>query len=272
MSGRARAKVLVGAAIVFGTSASIGVGTANAVDAPRQAALIGICGGSVSGAPGTPVQVSIAGQGLVTIGTVPQSGSAVLQLDGVPVVGGLLGATGLCKVTATAVETVAPVLAPVTDPVSQVAGTTGVSSSKTAATTSATAAAPVPGAVAAPLPAAGPFVPANFDLSGSPQRGAFNFSGAGLYDYSSLLGGAAKFGELQYGDLFNGYSPEFGILGAEDDSAARDVAAAGRAQALDSEGTDRIALPVLVAVLMLSGVTAALLRSWVHGAARTAPS
>ncbi|HEV3052651.1 MAG TPA: hypothetical protein VGX50_20225, partial [Longimicrobium sp.] len=48
-------------------------------------------------------------------------------------------------------------------------------------------------------------------------------------------------------------------------AAANDVAAAGRASALEANGVDRIALPVLVAVLMLASVSAALLRSWVLG-------
>jgi hypothetical protein len=34
---------------------------------------------------------------------------------------------------------------------------------------------------------------------------------------------------------------------------------------LEASGVDRIALPVLVAVLMLASVSAALLRSWVLG-------
>jgi len=35
---------------------------------------------------------------------------------------------------------------------------------------------------------------------------------------------------------------------------------------LPAQGADRVALPVLAAVLVLSAVTAALVRSWVHGA------
>ena len=48
-------------------------------------------------------------------------------------------------------------------------------------------------------------------------------------------------------------------------AAANDVAAAGRASALPATGVERVALPILVAVLMLASVAAALLRSWVLG-------
>jgi hypothetical protein len=65
----------------------------------------------------------------------------------------------------------------------------------------------------------------------------------------------------QYGSSVPGYSPQFGILGG--DGQPDGVQAAGHAEALAAPGGDRVALPVLLAVLALSGVTAALVRTWV---------
>jgi hypothetical protein len=65
----------------------------------------------------------------------------------------------------------------------------------------------------------------------------------------------------QYGSSVPGYSPQFGILGG--DGQPDGVEAAGHAEALAAPGGDRVALPVLLAVLALSGVTAALVRTWV---------
>jgi hypothetical protein len=101
--------------------------------------------------------------------------------------------------------------------------------------------------------------------------GRYN-SGLPRYNYAELLaiGRPGAMGRLSAGmltaDLFgtpqvsNG-SGSFGKQSA----AANDVAAAGRATALPASGVERIALPILVAVLMLASVTAALLRGWVLG-------
>ncbi|MGX7823801.1 hypothetical protein ACTG9Q_01790 [Actinokineospora sp. 24-640] len=66
---------------------------------------------------------------------------------------------------------------------------------------------------------------------------------------------------IRYGGAVPGYTPEFGILGSEADSDG--VQAAGYAEAIGPAGGNRVALPVLLAVLILSGVTAALVRTWV---------
>ncbi len=58
-----------------------------------------------------------------------------------------------------------------------------------------------------------------------------------------------------------GYTPQFGILGT--DNPGDGVQAAGRAEALTPPEGQKIALPVLLAVLALSVVTAALVRTWV---------
>ena len=283
MTDRGRATVVTGiAALLFGASASFGAGTAIA------APLIGTCGGEVRGQPGTPVAVRLAGAELVTVGEVPASGSAKLSASKLPLLG-----SKVCSVTATAVETAAPVTAPVQETLEPVGEVVGVAPAPAQpapersapepsapeqpapvqqpdAASDPLAAVPVP---AAPVPAAmpfGPFLAADF----TPQLGS-DFGQVTFYDYSRLFtAGPSAFGSVSSPDLF-GSSPTFGILGAEDAEdaagaagAAQDVAAAGRALALPTQGADRVALPVLVAVLMLSAVTAALVRSWVHGAPR----
>jgi len=66
---------------------------------------------------------------------------------------------------------------------------------------------------------------------------------------------------IRYGGAVPGYTPEFGILGT--DKPGDGVQAAGRAEALTPPEGEKIAFPVLLAVLALSVVTAALVRSWV---------
>ncbi|GGS19448.1 hypothetical protein [Actinokineospora fastidiosa] len=66
---------------------------------------------------------------------------------------------------------------------------------------------------------------------------------------------------VRYGGAVPGYTPEFGILGGE--GLGDGVQAAGHAEAIGAPGGNRIAFPVLLAVLVLSGVTAALVRTWV---------
>lgn len=276
MHKRRRVTVVAGtAALLFGAGASFGAGTAAA------APLIGVCGGSVQGAPGTPVAIQVGPVDLIQVGEVPQSGSATFSVPPPPLVGG-----PACTVTATA-------LRPVQEAVEQLQGATAPIVERIVPQAPPPAAPPpeqgpapaqpqpganggpaaqqgAPGAPAgAPVAAQrfGPFLPAGFaaDLprpTSDPVLGA-----AGFYDYSKLFSATpGLFSTPGSGELF-GYSPSFGILGAQDGAgAAQDVAAAGRAQALPTTGSDRVALPVLAAVLMLSAVTAALVRSWVHGA------
>ena len=275
MTDRGRATVVTGiAALLFGASASFGAGTAIA------APLIGTCGGEVRGESGTPVAVRLGSAELITVGEVPASGSAKLSASKLPLLGGTV-----CSVTATAVEPVAPVVAPVQGIVEPVGEAVGVPLAPAPAPVQtqpepaesapvqqpqsdaasdlqvAVPAAPAPAAPAAVQPL-GPFLAADF----TPQLGS-DFGQTSFYDYSRLFtANPSAFGSMSSSDLF-GSSPSFGILGAEDAAgAAQDVVAAGRAQVLPAQGADRVALPVLAAVLVLSAVTAALVRSWVHGA------
>lgn len=79
---------------------------------------------------------------------------------------------------------------------------------------------------------------------------------------------------VRYGGQIPGYSPRFGTLEPQRDAegsarggGADGIDDAGQAQALPSrasgEWDDSAALPLLLAVLALSGVTAALVRTWV---------
>lgn len=92
----------------------------------------------------------------------------------------------------------------------------------------------------------------------------WDFGRAPMTDYSTIPfarpGMYAAPPGVRYGGSVPGYTPEFGILGEDGD--ADGVSTAGHAEALPSSG-DRIALPVLLAVFALAGVTAALVRTWV---------
>ncbi|OLF18272.1 hypothetical protein [Actinophytocola xanthii] len=66
---------------------------------------------------------------------------------------------------------------------------------------------------------------------------------------------------VRYGGAVPGYNPQFGVLGTDDPGDG--VQAAGRAEALTPPAGQRIEFAVLLAVLALSVVTAALVRTWV---------
>jgi hypothetical protein len=105
--------------------------------------------------------------------------------------------------------------------------------------------------------------------SGLPLIGSsskFTFGRAPMADYSTLP--FAKAGlftpspGVRYGGTVSGYTPQFGILGAENGGSSG-VQAAGHADTLSPVSGSKIAFPTLLAVLALSGVTAALVRTWV---------
>jgi hypothetical protein len=84
-----------------------------------------------------------------------------------------------------------------------------------------------------------------------------------MVDYSSIPfarpGLFAPSPGVRYGGSVSGYTPQFGILPSDPDG----VQTAGHADALGTPSSTKIALPVLLAVFALSGVTAALVRTWV---------
>lgn len=110
-------------------------------------------------------------------------------------------------------------------------------------------------------------LPADFSTGWSPMRSYSDlpFATAGLFAPSP---------GVRYGSQIPGYAPGFDVLGSErQQTKAPDpsVRKAGDAQALpDRQGprTDPTGLPVLLAVLALSGATAALVRTWVLRRAR----
>ncbi|PRX47666.1 hypothetical protein B0I33_105246 [Prauserella shujinwangii] len=109
------------------------------------------------------------------------------------------------------------------------------------------------------------YLPTDFSTGYAPMR---DYSGipmatAGLFSPSP---------GIRYGGQIPGYSPEFGILGGDygttgDGGADDSVRNAGRAEALPAgqsgDGAAGATLPMLLAVLSLSGVAAALVRTWV---------
>ncbi|MPZ80991.1 MAG: hypothetical protein GEV28_11555 [Actinophytocola sp.] len=97
------------------------------------------------------------------------------------------------------------------------------------------------------------------------EPGLWNFGRSPMADYGSIPfarpGLFAPSPGVRYGGSVPGYTPQFGILGT--DNPGDGVQAAGRAEALTPPEGQKIAFPVLLAVLALSMVTAALVRTWV---------
>jgi hypothetical protein len=295
MGARARVTTVAGAATLLCAASTFG-GASSALAAPSNVSppiaalaaapapmLVGGCGDTVRGAPGQPVGVRLAGLSVIDVGSVPATGSKTF--DATPAVRQEMGPLApVCKISA---EPLAGLTDPVTKMLGPAAPLTGAVGTLPVLGTPAAPGAPAarppaaapaeqpqPSAATAPAlasPAAGPFfgpmMPSDFPFA----LGRYN-SGLPRYNYAELLaiGRPGAMGRLSAGmltaDLFgtpqvsNG-SGSFGKQSA----AANDVAAAGRATALPASGVERIALPILVAVLMLASVTAALLRGWVLG-------
>ena len=275
MGTRARVTTVAGAATllcaVYGAAPAFAAPVSTAA-APQT--LIGACGDTVRGDPGQPVGVRVAGLSVIHLGHVPSSGATTF--DASSILQDLLGpGAPNCQVTARA-NTLPAVLAPVGAAAAPVLGAV----QDTAGPISGAPQQPAPGAPAAPPPAPGTLpdsgaaapAPVAAPVHGPvlPQFTPFALgryhSGMPLYDYATLLiGRPGGFGRLQTGtfasDLLRASANSL-TIGAQD-PAAKDVAAAGQASALPASAAERIALPVLVAVLMLAAVTAAVIRSWV---------
>jgi hypothetical protein len=103
-------------------------------------------------------------------------------------------------------------------------------------------------------------LPTNYGTGYAPMR---DYSGIPM----ATAGLFAPSPGVRYGGQIPGYSPEFGILGESAGQQAPDdgVRNAGQAQALPGTGGTNggASLPLLLAVLALSGVSAALVRTWV---------
>lgn len=299
MGTRVRVTTVAGAATLLCAVSAVG-GSLSALAAPSTVStsgpvlalapapmLVGGCGDTLRGEAGQRVGVRVAHLPVIDVGEVPASGSRTY--DATPALREMMGPMApMCMLTA---EPLVPALGPVQKmiepaaaPLQGALGQVPVLGQPASPAPSAPApAAPAPGAVpprpaAAPAPALaspahgplfGPGAPSEFPF----VLGTFN-SGLPRFNYAQLLTlghpGSGSLGRLSAGmltaDLFGSQAVSNGSSGlGKQSAAANDVAAAGRASALPANGVERIALPILVAVLMLAGVSAALLRSWVLG-------
>ncbi|MCR6489501.1 hypothetical protein M8542_42460 [Amycolatopsis sp. OK19-0408] len=130
-------------------------------------------------------------------------------------------------------------------------------------------------------PAGGTGIPeANSPLlpgfSGSPAFGGFPFTlGTGyapMRDYSGIPFATAGLftpsPAIRYGSQIPGYAPQYGLNGPDGTASSGNagIQTAGQAEALPSASggfTNGSNLPLLIAVLALSGVSAGLVRTWV---------
>jgi hypothetical protein len=262
-------------------------------DAVRAVPLLGppiaaSVGSAFAALPPIPIGALPTGTGYITGGTIANAVTA--QLSKIPLLGPIIAAvtssvrstlTSMCGVTVTGVNQVA---APVQD------GAKAVADASQQATGSLPGTSPGPGtgspgtglpgtqpggggSPASPPPATQPNQPV---LGGVPYNGVdlgrFTWGGRSpMLDYGSIPfarpGLFAPSPGVLYGGSASGYTPQFGILGTDGDQDG--VQAAGHAEALGTPTGNKIALPVLLAVLALSCVTAALVRTWVL---RTAPA
>lgn len=297
MGTRARVTTVAGAATLL-CAASAFAGGLSALAAPGTVStpppvlasaptpmLVGSCGDTVRGEPGQRVGVRVADLSVVDVGDVPANGSRTY--DATPALRKTMGPVApACKLTAEPLlpgagpvnKIIAPAVAPLQGAVSQVPVVGQQAAPAPAAPApAAPAAQPQPGAAPgvpaltapAPGPFFGPTMPSDFPF----MLGTYN-SGLPHFNYADLLAisrpGAGGIGKLSAGvltaDLFGTPSVSNGNSGlGKQSAAANDVAAAGRASALPASGVERVALPIMVAVLMLASVAAALLRSWVLG-------
>ncbi|MGH3693973.1 MAG: hypothetical protein ACRDRX_08310 [Pseudonocardiaceae bacterium] len=236
------------------------------------------------GEAGQRVGVRVARLSVIDVGSVPTSGTRTF--DATPALREVMGPIApVCKISAEPLSPVMgpvePVIAPALAPLQGAVGQVPVLGKPAAPAPAAPPAAapeaqPQAGPATAPSlaspspgPFFGPMMPSDFAFT----LGTFN-SGMIRFNYAELLTlgrtGPGSLGRLSSGvltaDLFGTPSVSNGSTSLGKQNAAHnDIAAAGRASALPASGVERIALPILVAVLMLAGVTAALLRSWVLG-------
>ncbi|HVW44457.1 MAG TPA: hypothetical protein VHC18_24215 [Amycolatopsis sp.] len=270
MQGRTRKTAAAGAAafVLAGSAVLATPGTASADTITAK------CGDTVTAKPGDVVSTPF---GLRTV------------TDGLTsLVGGLLN--GLCTVTVKVVDTVVAPVPAVGPPVAgaldnTVAGATGtLQSVGGAASGNQRKPAPQqpPGSGGAPQTGPNGSAPADqgatFPAANSPvlsgDPATFNLlpfgSSAGwapMRDYSgipyALAGLWSPSPGIRYGGQIPGYAPEVGTLGQGGGGKA--VQNAGQAQSM-AGGTPEhspVGLPMLLAVLSLSGVSAALVRRWV---------
>lgn len=272
---KARAAAVGAAAFVLAGSTTLalpGVARAETRTVP--------CGGTVTAEPGDHI-VAVNPLGVkLDLGVVTGPVTTLLS--------------GLCKVTVKLVEPVPVVGEPLAEAVESTVSTTTetVNEATSALSSGLSGAEPAPADPGSGEPApSGPPAP---DSSGEPVGGgnrqrmpapnspvvggaavpgsnwsAFGTPAAFGYAYGVPSTTSALFSAapgLRYGGQIPGYSPEFGILGGPDGRAEGSGANPGGAQALPSGSgglADTTGPAAILAVLALSGVTAALVRTWV---------
>ncbi|MFL6123296.1 hypothetical protein [Actinophytocola sp.] len=238
--------------------------------------------------PPIPIGAIPNGSGYITGGTIANAVTA--QLQKIPLLGPILAAvvsgvqqqlTGLCGVSVSSVNAAA---APVQDGAAAVAdaseaavgqvlpglpagtpGKGGNPGSKPGTTPGGSTGGGGGGGGATPAPNQ-PVIGGLNDLGlYLYQPGLWDYGRSPMADYSNIPfarpGLWAPSPGVRYGGGVPGYSPEFGTVG--DTSADDGVSVAGQAEALSPPKNQRVEFPVLLAVLVLSGVTAALVRTWV---------
>ncbi|MDT7724672.1 MAG: hypothetical protein QOI21_1248 [Actinomycetota bacterium] len=290
MQGRIRRATAIGAATfaLAGSAALAMPGTASAAETKTVP-----CGSTVEANPGDTIHGTLLGLPLIDLGVVTVSKTLTATVNA------LLGT--VCQVTVTVVNTVVapiPVVgAPAADALNNgVAGVTngvsgGIDATQRALSGNPPAQQQPGGAPGNPQSPGSPNAPAGGNPAGvtpipdsnSPVlAGGFtapNFSGlpftftgyAPMRDYSTIpmvnAGLYSPSPGLRYGGQVPGYAPEFGILGqAAQQPLGGGVQNAGQAEALPGTGggmVDGAGLPLLIAVLSLSAVSAVLVRTWV---------
>ncbi|MFJ7211167.1 hypothetical protein [Amycolatopsis sp. NPDC098790] len=295
MQDRTRRATAVGAtAFVLAGSAVLGApGTASAAETKTVP-----CGSTVTAKPGDHIKGSILGLPAIDLGIVGQATTVLTS-----VVGGLLNTVCKVTVTVVndVVAPVPGVGAPAASALNQAAdglntaGTSGLNSINSGGRQ----ASPQPGTGGNPqqnppsggtggnqqggtpqgsggIPEANsPLLPGFSGGGASPAFGGFPFSiGTGyapMRDYSGIPFATAGLftpsPALRYGSQIPGYAPQYGLTGPDQSAAGNSgVQTAGQAEALPSVSdgfTDGSNLPLLIAVLALSGVSAGLVRTWV---------
>ncbi|MFD5243118.1 hypothetical protein ACFWIW_01165 [Amycolatopsis sp. NPDC058340] len=281
-----RATALGASAFILAGSAALAMpGTAAAAETKTAT-----CGGSVTAKTGDTI-----------LGKTPLLGIPLNLGQAGPVSGVLTGTIDallgtLCKVTVTVVNTVVAPVPVVGAPAAEAlnGAVTGTHEALTGGGKPAPGTQPQPGKPAPGTPGSGgpqtggpgapaqggapaggipaansPLLPGTFtpDFGGLPWGISTGY--APMRDYSSIpMATAGLFSPspgLRYGGQIPGYAPQFGIA-TENQGGNPDVQNAGQAEALPSASdgfTQDGKLPLLIAVLALSGVSAGLVRTWV---------
>ncbi|WP_199428915.1 hypothetical protein [Qaidamihabitans albus] len=291
MQGRGRRAAATGAAafLLAGSAILATPGTASAETIQAR------CGDTVTAKPGdrieTPFGLRTVTDGLTSLVGGLLSGVCKITVNVVDTVVEPVPVVG--KPAAGAVnDVVEGTTKSVTDTTNKVAGAVGGNEPAPQSPGTGGEPAPRPGPGTGPGPAAEPSgrgsdggrgagmpAPNSPVLGGSALPGfaylptSFGTGFAPMRDYSGIpMASAGLFAPspgVRYGGQIPGYSPEFGILGESGENGTDErsgVQNAGRAEALPAGSGGNAAgatLPMLLAVLALSGVTAALVRTWV---------